>query len=118
MPAGNGANGLPVRDRTALPHPPRPADPHTMTSVRQPLVAGAVEFADGTTDARSRTAAGPLGRATLATLQAPPILPARPWRWRLHHATAELWLPPTRLPSDQPGTPANTGAVPIPRQRR
>jgi hypothetical protein len=61
-----------------------------MTSVRQPPVAGAVEFADATTDARSRTAAGPLGRATLATLQAPPILPARPWRWRLHHAGIAL----------------------------
>jgi hypothetical protein len=73
-----------------------------MTSVRQPPVAGAVEFADATTDARSRTAAGPLGRATLATLQAPPILPARPWRWRLHHATAELWLTPTPPAPDRP----------------
>jgi hypothetical protein len=63
-----------------------------MTSARQPPVAGAVEFTDGTTGARSRAAGGPLGHAAVATLLAPPILPASPWRWRLHHDTAELWL--------------------------
>lgn len=76
-----------------------------MMSVREPPATGAVEFADGTTDARSRTAAGPLGRATVATLLSPPILPARPWRWRVHHDHAELWLAPPAPRPEQPGQP-------------